>query len=309
MDKLAVEVATGFVRDAGQHLKGDLTGLQAIDRSLSRLEAYSVNTTEATFLTGSMQVTLGEIQSRSETISQTLISAELTPNGSLLATMSEDAENALSQTLNGLNRNVAGRFLFSGTATDRRAVEGVDDVLTDVRTALIGATSVADVETVLDTFFGAGGTYETTTYQGSNTALSPMQLSETESINVDIRATDPVFREVLKPLIMAALATDVALGFSQDVQVEMMAKAGRDLLGAQEGLVELRAGLGALEARVEDADARNSAEITATSMARLDLVGADQYESASRYENIRSQLESLYAITVRSQRLSLAEFL
>lgn len=79
MDKLAVEVATGFVRDAGQHLKGDLTGLQAIDRSLSRLEAYSVNTTEATFLTGSMQVTLGEIQSRSETISQTLISAELTP--------------------------------------------------------------------------------------------------------------------------------------------------------------------------------------------------------------------------------------
>lgn len=309
MDMLAVEVSTGFVKDAAQHLKGDLSGLQAIDRSLSRLEAYRVNTTEATFLTGAMQTTLDEIQSRSETLSQTLISAELTPNGPLLATMADDAQNALGQILNGLNRNVAGRFLFSGTATDRRAVQGVEDVLNDARTALAGAVTMTDVQTALDTFFGTGGTYETVTYQGSNTGLAPMRLSETETANVDIRATDPVFREVLKPLVMAALATDGSLAFTQDVQVEMLAKAGRDLLGAQQNVVELRAGLGALEARVEETNTRNAAERTATSIARLDLVGTDQYETASRYEAIRGQLESLYAITVRSQRLSLAEFL
>ncbi|AUC53562.1 flagellar biosynthesis protein FlgL [Sagittula sp. P11] len=309
MDKLAVEVSTGFVKDPGQHLNGDLTGLQAIDRSLSRLEAYRINTTEATFLTSSMQTTLDEIQTRSEMVSQTLISAELTPNGPLLKTMSEDAENALGQILNGLNRSVAGRFLFSGTATDRRAVQGIEDLLTDVRASLAGATSMTDVETALDTFFGAGGTYETVTYEGSNTGISPLRLSETETANVDIRATDPVFREVLKPLVMATLATDSSLGFSQDLQVEMLAASGRNLLGAQQDIVELRAGLGALEARVEETNTRNAAERTATSMARLDLVGADQYETASRYESIRAQLESLYAMTVRSQRLSLAEFL
>lgn len=309
MDQLAVEISTGYVKDPARHLDGDLTGLQAIDRSLARLDAFRVATTEATFLTSSMQTTLDEIQSRSETVSQTLIAAELTPNGPLLATMSEDAENALGQILNGLNRNVAGRFLFSGTATDRRAVQGVDHVLNDARAALAGATTLTDVETVLDTFFGAGGAYETVTYEGSNTGLAPMQLSDTETANVDIRATDPVFREVLKPLVMATLATDSTLGFSQDVQVEMLAKAGRDLLGAQQNVVELRASLGALEARVEETNTRNAAERTATGMARLDLVGTDQYEAASRYESIRGQLESLYAITVRSQRLSLAEFL
>lgn len=309
MDKLAVEVATGFVKDTGQHLRGDVTSLQDIDRTLSRLDAYKVNTTEAEFLTSAMQVTLDEIQSRSEAVSQTLITADLTPNGSLLSTLSEDAENALGQILNGLNRSVAGRFLFSGTATDRRAVQDISDVLDDARTALTGATSLADVETALDAFFGAGGTYETVTYEGSNTGLSPMRLSETETASVDIRATDDTFREVLKPLIMATLATDGALGFSTDLQVEMLSTAGRDLLGAQASVVELRASLGALERRVEETSARNASEISATSIARVNLVGTDQYETASRYENIRGQLESLYAITVRSQRLSLAEFL
>lgn len=309
MDQLAVEVSTGFVRDAAQHLKGDTTGLMAIDRALSKLDTYRVNTTEAGFLTGAMQTALDEMQSRSETLSQSLIAAELTPNSSLLNTMSDDAQNALGQIINGLNRSVAGRFLFSGVATDRGALQDVSDFLNAARTALTGATTLADVETALDTFFGPGGTYETTIYQGANTGLAPMQLSETESANVDIRASDDTFRDMLKPIVMAALATDNGIGLDQSVQVEVLAKSGRDLLGAQQSVVELRAGLGALEARIEETVTRNSAEKTATSMARLDLVGADAYDTASRYENIRGQLESLYAITARSQRLSLAEYL
>lgn len=309
MDQLAVEVATGFVKDPAQHLHGDLTGLLSVDRALSKLDTYRVNTTEATFLSGSMQTALDEIQGRSELLSQSLIAAELTPNSALLNTMAEDAQNALNQVMNGLNRSVAGRFLFSGTATDREAVQDSAILLNDVRTALAGQTTMTGIETVLDTFFGSGGTYETATYTGSNTGLAPLKLSETESANLDIRATDPVFRAVLKPMVMAALATDGTLGLSQDVQIEMLTTAGQDLLAAQQDVVELRAGLGALEARVEETTARNSAEYTATSIARLDLVGTDQYYTASRYENIRGQLESLYAITARSQRLSLAEYL
>lgn len=309
MDQLAVEVATGFVKDSAQHLNGDLTGLLSIDRALSQLDTYRVNTTEATFLSGSMQTALDEIQERSELLSQSLISAELTPNSALLNTMSEDSQNALDQVMRGLNRSVAGRFLFSGTATDRQAVQSGSALLNDVRTALIGQTDMTGAEAVLDSFFGAGGTFETTTYQGSNLGLAPLKLSETESANLDVRATDPVFRTVLKPMVMAALATDGTLGFAQDVQIEMLTTSGQDLLAAQQDVVELRAGLGALEARVEETRTRNSAEYTATSIARLDLVGTDQYYTASRYENIRSQLESIYAITARSQRLSLAEYL
>lgn len=309
MDKLAVEVSTGMTKDAGKHLGGDLTGLLAIDRSLSKLDAYRINTTEAAYLTGTMQTTLDEMQSRTQTLSQTLIAADLTPSGELLSTMSEDAKSTLGQMLSGMNRSVAGRFLFSGTATDRAAVAGIDDMMTELRTAVAGQTDLAGIEAALDVFFDAGGTYETTIYEGSANGLAPLRLSENETASVDIRATDPVFRELMKPIAMAALASDASLGFGEALQGKLLAKAGRDLLGAQKPLVELRAGLGALEGRIEETQTRNSAERTATSLAKLDLVGTDQYETAARYEAIRGQLESLYAITARSQRLSLAEYL
>lgn len=309
MDQLAVEVATGFVKDSAQHLHGDTSALQSIDRVLSRLDTFRVASAEASLVAGAMQTTLAEIQERGETLSQTLISAELTPNSALLNTMSEDGANALGQVLNGLNRSVAGRFLFSGTATDRPAVTDLDSMMTDLRAAVSGQTTLSGVNAQLDMFFGAGGGFETTVYQGAAEGLAPMRLSETESVSLDIQATDAAFRAQLKPLAMAALAADAALGFDPTLQVDMLAQSGRDLLAAQQEMVELRAGLGMAEARIEEGAARNGAERTAMSLARLELVGTDQYETAARYENIRGQLESLYAITVRSQRLSLAEFL
>ncbi|MFW2545441.1 flagellin [Primorskyibacter sp. 2E107] len=309
MDKLAVEVSTGLVKDPGKHLKGDLSNLLAIDRTLSKLDAFKVNVTEATYIASTMQTTLDEMQVRTQSLSQTLTSAELTPSGELLSTMSEDAESALGQVMGALNRSVAGRTLFAGTATDRAAVLPVEDMMTALTTALAGQTDLAGIETELDLFFGPGGAYETTIYLGSNTGVSPIRLGENESANVDIRATDDTFRELLKPLALAAVASNPLLALDENTQVDLLSKAGRDLLAAQEPLVELRAGIGSLEARIEETKTRNSAERTATSQAKLELVGAEPYETASRYEIIRGQLESLYTITARSQRLSLAEFL
>ena len=47
MDRLAVEVATGFVRDPAGYLQGDTTSLLAIDRALARLDVFRINTAEA----------------------------------------------------------------------------------------------------------------------------------------------------------------------------------------------------------------------------------------------------------------------
>ena len=133
MDVLATEVATGFVKDTAKHLKGDTSGLLAIDRSLARLDAFRLNNAEATLISGSMQTALDEIQSRTQQVSEILIAAELTPNDSLLNTMSTDAQDAFAQVLGAMNRSVAGRFLFSGVATDRTAVPEIDAMMTALR--------------------------------------------------------------------------------------------------------------------------------------------------------------------------------
>ncbi|MCR8549521.1 flagellar biosynthesis protein FlgL [Salipiger sp. P9] len=310
LDRLGTEIATGFVSDPAAHLGGDVTALVAIDRSLAQLETYRVNTTEAAFLTGTMQTTLEEIQDRSEQLSQVLLSVELTPNEEMFQTLSGAAENALGQMVNGLNRSVAGRFLFSGTATDSPSVIDSDALIAELSVALAGQTTVAGIEAELDIWFdSAGGGFETDGYLGSDTALAPLQLSRTDSTNVDIRANDPVFRDMLKAVAKAALASDQSLALSDDVKTGLISNAALDLQTAQASMVELRAGLGALEQRIEETATRNSAERTATSLARLELVGTDEFETATRYENTRAQLETLYAITVRSSRLSLVEFL
>ncbi|WP_289155353.1 flagellin [uncultured Salipiger sp.] len=310
MDRLGVEIASGFVRDPASHLGGDITGLLAIDRTLAQLETYRVNTTEASFLTGTMQNALEEIQIRAENVSQVLLSVELTPNDEMLNTMSSEAESALNQMLNGLNRSVGGRFLFSGTATDGHAVIDSDTMLNELRTALAGQTDVVGVEAALDAWFDtAGGGFETTGYLGSTTSLAPMRLSKTESANVDIRADDQVFRDTMKALAKAALATDSSLALPENVKIELIGNAALDLQTAQAHMVELRSGLGALQQRIEETSTRNSAERAATTIARVELVGTDQFETATRYENTRAQLESLYAITVRSSRMSLVGFL
>lgn len=310
MDTLATEIATGFVKDPAAHLQGDVAGLLSIDMSIERLETYRINNNEATILSQSMQTTLDQLQSRSDELSNVLLSSELTPSPAFLATMSRDAGEALESVIGGLNRSVAGRFLFSGTATDRAPLENAETLLDDLRPLVSGETSVAGVQAQLDAWFDTpGGGFESSTYQGSVENLSPIPLSDSESADIDIRADNQAFRDLLKSLAMAALAADPTSGLSPDGKVEALRTAGLQVRSALESVTELRSGLGSLEARIEETGARNESERTATQIARLDLVGTDQYETASRYESIRGQLESLYAITARSQRLSLAGYL
>ena len=310
LDKLGVEIATGFVRDPATHLGGDITSLLSIDRSLAKLDAFRLNTSEASFLTSTMQNTLGEIQDRMEHVSGVLVSAELIPNDEMIRTMSEESENALAQTLNGLNRSVAGRFLFSGTATDTPPLIDADTMMSELRTLVSGETTASAIGAQIDAWFEtAGGGFETNAYNGSTTSLAPMQLSTSERASIGIRADDMVFRDTLKAFAKASLASDESLAITTDEKVNLLFGAAIELQSAQGSMVEVRAGLGVLEQRIEEATTRNAAERTATSIARLDLVGTDEFETATRYENTRSQLESLYAITVRSSRMSLVGYL
>ncbi len=44
-------------------------------------------------------------------------------------------------------------------------------------------------------------------------------------------------------------------------------------------------------------------------IARTELIGADPYDTATEMEAVQGQLETLYTVTARLSRLSLADFL
>jgi flagellar hook-associated protein 3 FlgL len=208
-----------------------------------------------------------------------------------------------------LNTQNAGRSLFSGTATDRPPLASTDVLLTDLRAAMAGAESVAAMMAAADTWFGAGGGFETLVYQGAATPLAPIQLSEQDQIQLGVQADDPAIREVLKHFAIAALAEDPALNLSPAEKAEVFATTGAGLVVGQGALTSLRTGIGFSQARTEEIAARNAATQTGLEMSRNALLSVDPFEVATQLEDVQFQLQSLYAVTVKSSQLSLVNFL
>lgn len=309
LDTLAVEVATGVTTDASTHLGGDTSVLLSVNRTLEKLDGYRTNIVETGYLTDTMQTSLELIQTSTQTTAQTLINAEMTPNTSILDNLVDDAVNSLNIFMGEMNRSVAGRFLFSGTASNTEAVYSAEELIADATIFLAGATSAEDVFTGLDLFFSDGGFFDTTSYSGSDNTLEPVAISDTDSVEIEVIATDSRLKEVLKPLVAAAISMDTSFGFNLNTTIDILRATGTNLFDAQSDLTTVRAEIGLMENRIENASVRNEFEISSTNLSKLDLIAVDAYESSVNYESTSIQLESLFAITARSSRLTLVNYL
>jgi flagellar hook-associated protein 3 FlgL len=139
--------------------------------------------------------------------------------------------------------------------------------------------------------------------------LAPFSLSETERVSLDIRANDPVLKDLLMNAAVAALADDPAFGLTVPQQSELFGLAGLGLQSNLDQLPDLRSRIGFTEARIEMIASRNQAEETSTEVARNALLLADPFQTATELENVQFQLQALYSVTVRSSQLSLVNFL
>lgn len=310
MQTLSSELTTGLTTDVAAHVGGDLSAVADLERRLSVLEAFRVTNAEATTITAAMQDGMDLIQNASQTVSGQLLQVDLLQSDSMLETMSKAALSALRTTVSVLNQSTGSRSIFAGTATDGIALEDVDTLLSLVRTEVAGQTTASDVLAALDNWFDTpGGGFETAYYRGSANYQANLQLSETESAGLRVKADDPVFRETLKTLAMAALVTDPSLGLNRVVTVSLMKSTGESLLGLQSDLTDTRADLGVLQEKIDSVTAGNAAQKSSAQMALTNLIGIDPYESATRLEEVQFQLESLYTVTARTAGLNLAAYL
>lgn len=309
IDRLTAELATGQVTDVREVLAGNYSYLTDIERRSSILEGYSVATAEAGLYADAMQNALSVVNTFGSDLSFSLLTTGSSAVGVPGAVMVEDAKNALSGMLGALNTKAAGRYLFSGTATDRPPLEGLDAVLTGLRAAVSGAATPDDVLAAAQTWFDDPAGFTAAIYTGGDTAIAPFDLSQSEKVTLDIRAIDPKLLETLRLTAVAAIADDPALGFGAQFQAELFDKAGQGLLVAQDNIVALRADVGFVESRIDKVSARNAAEQTSLEFAKIALLEIDPFEAATRLEEAQFQLQSLYSVTVKMSQLSLVNFL
>jgi flagellar hook-associated protein 3 FlgL len=310
MNRLTQELSTGEAANLTRHLGGRFDFLADIEHDLQIFDSYRLSANEAQNSAFVMQTALDQIQAVSQDLSNTALVVGAAADSASLVAVAAEGLGALDSAVAFLNTNVAGRAMFSGTDIGNIPLIPTEDILTAVRATLVGAASVANVTTALDTFFDtAGGGFETIVYQGGLTNLAPYQLGEGESVSLDLRADDPALREVLKNTVLAAVLNDASLTITDGDRHELAGLAGAGLLSGQNQLTGIRANLGFAESRIDQSLARIEAGVASLSIARRDLVSVDPFETATELENVQFQLEAIYTLTARTSRLTLLNFL
>ena len=307
VQRAAQEVASGKHSDIGATLRGDFAPLLAIDASLSRLAAYRSTTTDAVVHTSAQQSAIAGLSQLAGGISTALLDAGNISTSAQVDTLAADARGRLASAVGLLNTQASGRAVFSGQATGTAPLGRVDDMLTALETAAVGATTAGQVATAVTTWFndplGFGAFYQ------GGAGLSPSPIAPGETADLSTTAMDPAIRDTLAGLAMAALLDRGALAGDPSERARLAGTAGQNLLRSEDGRITLAARIGMVEAQIEVARTRNGAEETALGILRSDIGSVDPYEAATRLETVRAQLESLYLVTARVSRLSLTEYL
>lgn len=310
LSRLTGEISSGRHADLGRALGGDFSTLADITRSLRLNASFSASVTDAAIAAEGRQSALERVASEIEGFAPELLS--VTGAGSLtdlqlkLANGTERFESAVS----ALNTRLAGRSLFAADEPDQTPLISGADIMVELRTLVAGAPDAATIQAdVTDWFQDTGGGYETLAWQGGDGQPPDVLLGEGQAANTGITALDPAIRETLTGLALAALAAEQAVPLDESEQRALATGAAQSMIGGNASLIELRANLGAEEARIEDARVTSESTRSSLQIEYGKLTSADPYDTATELEAVSARLESLYILTARMSRLSLTEYL
>lgn len=308
LQRLTTEMSTGTAADIGRHVGGDFSPLAGIGASLARLQGFKATTTEAALLSGAMQTVLGTVEGMASSLGPALLAASSAGGATQVNAVGAEARQKLGTAIALYNTDISGRSLFAGKATDSPSVLTVETLLAALDAETSGATSALDVETRVSAWFDGPTGYATIGYLGAD-GLSPLAIAPGETVELAFTGADPGIRDTLKGLAMAALLDRGILAGNISARAELAGRAGENLIESQSSRADMAARLGTAEGQIEAAAARNSAEASTLQIAQSGLTSVDPYETASKLEATRQQLETLYALTARLSRLNLVDFL
>ena len=307
--RLTQELTSGQVSDVQSVLGGNYSYLTDIEASLSSLEGYKVANSEASVFAETMQAALENIQDTTSSLGTSMI---LVADGGLddvVLQTGQEAFELLENTMNTLNTQIAGRSLFSGAATDQPALHSAKDLMNQLSTVVAGADGASAKLTAIQDWFDDPLGFDHVIYSGSNSGISPFNLAPTETLTLDVKATDPQLKDTIRSLAVAAISGDESVVIDADERSTLLHAAGEEVLRNQNGLTSLRAKVGYAEARIDSFVSRNATESVSLEYAKGTLLAADPFETATRLEEVQFQLQSLYTLTAKNSQLSLVNFL
>lgn len=308
---LTQEAASGVKSDLAQAVGGNFGRLAQIESRLTALTAYRETSAIAQGELAGLQSALEAIGKIGSEIGTGMLSGGSAMDDASISIRSRQARDDLHAVINLMNVDVGGRFALSGTAVETRPLGDAAGILADARARVAGLTDPATIAAAVSGWFdaapGSGGFVDS--WYGGNTDPRPVAVGPHSSVTQTLTGVDPAFRDILKGLVLGALADDPAIGLAREDKAALVTQAGTVTLTGVRALTMRRAEVGMQEETIARDAARNAAETAAMMIARTGIIEADPYETAAALTQTEANLENLYALTARLSRLSLVDYL
>ncbi len=310
LTRLSTELATGKKSDLSKNLGGSFMLYSGIERSLKVIKSFETTNSEAETILETAQHILNSVQDAGQDILPALFTASTSEDVVLLNTTSVTAKQKLEMVVSSLNTNLADRTIFAGAASDGPALASAEEMLSELKTLTAGQTTATGFATIVEDWFDApGGGFETNGYLGDDQPLGPFSVGENEEVSFSARADNKALRATLKGLAMTALLSEGAFAGEPTEQAKIALRSSEILLESDGKITSLRAEIGADQASVEDAKARNSAAKSSYEMTLSELSSVDPYDAATELEATYGQLETLYTITAKMASLKFTDYM
>lgn len=308
--RLTQELTTGVRLDVGRQVRGDFGPLAGLERSLSRLEGFSSARSDLSLRISGIQSSLSTLENVVASFGSDLVSSASLEQPDVLNAKLSSAPDRLDQVVSLLNTQVTGRFLFSGISTDQKPLSSGEEILTQVRNIASTAVDVTDFRTQVDAWFlDSGGGFESFAYGGADVAQNGISISETQAIDVPIKADDLIFRETLRDLAIASVISEGSLNTTEQEKREILTAVGTSLIASENALIGLQRDTGVTESFLSEAEVASETERNVLELALNKIISSDPYETASELEAVQYQIETLYVITARTSQLKLSDYL
>ena len=310
LTKKSVELTSGLKADLVPASGGDGRRFFALENSLARVETYRQQIVHADAMSSAVQTQLERIEGEASVIGLDMLSAIERQDYASSVTISRSAKSSLESVVSALNSSIGGRYLFAGTESGSLAVADADQIMAGVEAAVSGLTAPADIIAAVDDyFFDPAGGFETSDYLGSSDDLPSLRVSDTEDVDVTLRADDARIRQTLYGLSLLTLGSNAAYASDTTAQSAIFAEGASAALNARNDIIVAREEIGIAQETLTRAQATNQAERDTLELIRAEERGADPYRTATEVEALSQQVELLFTMTVRLSQLTLVNYL
>lgn len=310
LTRASEELTSGRKTDLIEATSGDPTRLYVIERDLalnaSRTNSISLAVGRSTVA----QASLESVQSTVGDFGPRLAAAVSIRDVGAADRIAAEARSAFEQAIGALNSRFGDRSVFAGAAADGPATAPASDILAEAAAAASTATDAAGAIAAVEAYFNDPAGYSATGYTGSTTDTQDVEIAPGERLSYTVRADRQEVRDALTALALAVIGVEGGFpGDNAGGRLEVLGDAALRSVSAEAGVIELRSELGVSEERLENATVRASAEDAFLQTARNRIISRDQFQAATEFTALETQLQTIFSVTARLSNLSLTNFL